>query len=206
MPNINDTISVPEINFENERSLNKKIFCCSLVGMYLDAELPRMQTKRASNTIANRQTIKELINSGKDGRTPETLQLMDSIIPNFSSTQKYPDKLTADIISNLCQFLIASSDISDFSKLISTNENNIANQNYFEKLIEIPAIDSLLTRLMQDRFDDKSVINAMINTATNNRNNNQLPNTSDRKTLSNRMTKIKEQYETFLKDLETMEM
>ena len=59
---------------------------------------------------------------------------------------------------------------------------------------------------MQERFDDKSVLNAMVNVATRNRNNNQLPNTSDRQTLTNRMTKIKEQYETFLKDLESMEM
>ncbi len=206
MPNINNTIAVPEVNLENEKSLNKKIFCCSLVGMYLDAEKPRMQTQRAENTIKNRHAIKDLINSGKAGRTTETYQFMDRIIPNFSTTQKFPDNLDADLISSFCQLLIASSDISDFSRLNKINENNAFNQNYFEKLIEIPAIDSLLTRLMQERFDDKSVLNAMVNVATRNRNNNELPNTSDRQTLTNRMTKIKEQYETFLKDLETMEM
>jgi hypothetical protein len=59
---------------------------------------------------------------------------------------------------------------------------------------------------MQDRFDDKSVLNALINVATNNRNNNQLPNTSDRQTLTKRMDRLKEQYETLLKDLEDLEM
>ena len=83
MPNINNTIAVPEVNLENERSLNKKIFCCSLVGMYLDAEKPRMQTQRAENTIKNRHAIKDLINSGKAGRTAETYQFMDSIISDF---------------------------------------------------------------------------------------------------------------------------